>query len=86
MPIPLIFQPFFYKTRAIRPPFRTSPLLIPGTQLRASMVIMGAMCLAALIVLFLQSKKPHPPEALYINRLKAEKDTLETNETKNTEE
>ena len=82
----LLYIVWYGLIRVLLEPIRTSPLLIPGTQLRASMVIMGAMCLAALIVLFLQSKKPHPPEALYINRLKAEKDTLETNETKNTEE
>ena len=61
-------------------PIRTSPLLIPGTQLRASMVIMGILCLGALAILFLQSRRPHPPEALYINRLKARKAAEEASE------
>lgn len=54
-----------------------SPLLIPGTALRASQVIGGGMCLAALVILVVQSRKPHKPEDLYVNRIRAQNDAAE---------
>ena len=50
---------------------RTSPLLIPGTSLRASQVLCGCMCLAALIILVVQSRRVHKKEDLYVNRVRA---------------
>ena len=50
---------------------RTSPLLIPGTTLRASQVLMGSCCLIALVALILIGRKPHDPADLMVNRVRA---------------
>ena len=35
------------------------------------------MCLAALGILVVQSRKPHKPEDLYVNRIRAQSDAAE---------
>ena len=47
---------------------RTDSLLIPGTALRVSQLLSLALVLAMGAVLLRQSRRPHPPEALYVNR------------------
>lgn len=49
---------------------RSAPLLIPGTSIRASQVLMGLLALGALAGLLVNAKKPHPAENLYQNRNK----------------
>ena len=73
----LLYFVWYGLIRFLLEPLRTSPLLIPGTALRASQVIGGGMCLAALVILVVQSRKPHKPEDLYVNRIRAQSDAAE---------
>ena len=66
--------------RFLLEPLRTSPLLIPGTALRASQVIGGGMCLVALVILVVQSRRAHRPEDLYVNRVRAQSAAAEEKE------
>ena len=47
---------------------RTGPLLIPGTQLRASQVLMGTCCGVAVILLIVLGRREHSPDQLWVNR------------------
>ena len=53
---------------------------------RVSQVLAAVSCLAAVVVLFLLSRKAHKPEDLFVNRLAARKAAEEAEETKETEE
>ena len=85
----LLYFIWYGLIRFLLEPLRTSPLLIPGTTLRASQVLCGGMCLAALIVLLVQSRRPHRKEDLYVNRVRAESaeaaDNTSAEETQTTE-
>ena len=35
-------------------------------------MIGGGMCLVALVILVMQSRRPHKPEDLYVNRVRAQ--------------
>ena len=50
---------------------RTDSLYIGSTGIRVSQALSVALALIALTVLIVQSRKPHPPEALYVNRVSA---------------
>jgi len=67
----LIYLAWYGFIRLVLEGLRTSPLLIPGTTLRASQVIMGAVFLAAVILLIVNGRKPHDPAELYINKVRA---------------
>ena len=51
-----------------------------ATALRASQVIGGGMCLVALVILVVQSRRPHKPEDLYVNRVRAQSAAAEKEE------
>ena len=50
---------------------RTDSLYIGSTGIRVSQVLSAVLALAALITLIVQSRREHPPEALYVNRVAA---------------
>ncbi|MBR4579353.1 MAG: prolipoprotein diacylglyceryl transferase [Oscillospiraceae bacterium] len=58
---------------------RTSPLLIPGTPFRASQVLMGAVFVVAASLLLVNSNRPHDPAKLYVNIVRAGKETEKKN-------
>lgn len=67
----LIYTAWYGFIRLALEGIRTSPLLIPGTSLRASQVLMGTLCAAAIIALIVLSRREHPAEKLWVNRVKA---------------
>ena len=75
--IMLIYLAWYGFIRLVLEGLRTSPLYIPGTTLRASQVIMGAVFLVAVILLIVNGRKPHDPADLYINKVKAAKAAAE---------
>ena len=52
---------------------RTDSLYIGATGIRVSQALSAALAAAALAVLIIQARRPHPPEALYVNRVSAAK-------------
>ncbi|MBR1457667.1 MAG: prolipoprotein diacylglyceryl transferase [Oscillospiraceae bacterium] len=50
---------------------RTDSLYIPGTGIRVSQALSLALVVITLVLLLIQSRRPHPPEALYVNRAAA---------------
>lgn len=50
---------------------RTDSLYIGGSNIRVSQVLSIALALISLVVLILQSRRPHPPEGLYVNQAAA---------------
>ena len=40
--------------------------------IRVSQILAGVSCIAAMIVLFIQFRKPHPPEQLFVNQVAAQ--------------
>lgn len=52
---------------------RTDSLYIGATGIRVSQALSAALAAAALAVLIIQARRPHPPEALYVNRVSASK-------------
>ena len=52
---------------------RTDSLYIGSTGIRVSQLLSILLALAAGIVLLIQSKRPHPAEELYVNRVESEK-------------
>jgi len=76
----LIYLAWYGLIRVLLESIRTSPLYIPGTRLLASQVLMGAVCLIAVIALIVQGRKPHDPEELWVNRVRAAKEAEETTE------
>lgn len=57
---------------------RTDSLYIGGTGIRVSQALSIVLVLASLAILILQSRRAHPPEALYVNRVKQETQKGET--------
>lgn len=51
---------------------RTDSLYIGSTGIRVSQLLSVLLALAAGITLFIQSKRPHPPEGLYVNQVQNE--------------
>ena len=51
---------------------RTDSLYIGSTGIRVSQALSLVLCLGSLIVLLIQSRREHPPEALYVNRPRPE--------------
>lgn len=47
---------------------RTDSLYIGSTGIRVSQALSAALAVTAGIILFVQSKRPHPPEKLFVNR------------------
>lgn len=47
---------------------RTDSLYIAGSNIRVSQALSIALALISLVILIVQSRKPHPPEQLYVNR------------------
>ena len=56
---------------------RTDSLYIGGSGIRVSQLLSLILALTAGTILLLQSRKPHPPEKLYVNQI-AQKDKEET--------
>ena len=54
---------------------RTDSLYIPGTAIRVSQLLAAGSCAIALITLVYLSMKPHDPEQMFVNRVRAEKIT-----------
>ena len=50
---------------------RTDSLYIGSTGIRVSQLLSAVLALAALAALIIQSRRKHPPEALYVNRAAA---------------
>ena len=50
---------------------RTDSLYIGATGIRVSQLLSAVLALAALVTLIIQSRREHPPEALYVNRVAA---------------
>lgn len=64
---------------------RTDSLYIGGSNIRVSQALSIALALIALAVLIVQSRRPHPPEALYVNRAALESAKEETGTGTNTQ-
>ena len=50
---------------------RADSLMLGGTGIRVSQALSVALCLISLILLLVQSRRKHTPEALYVNRVSA---------------
>lgn len=61
--------------RAMIEGLRTDSLYIPGTAIRVSQILAAASCAIAVILLVYNAMKPHDLEKLFVNRVKARKDT-----------
>ena len=83
--IMLIYLAWYGFIRLVLEGLRTSPLYIPGTTLRASQVIMGAVFLVAAVLLIVNGRKPHDPANLYINKVRAAKAAAEEKPSENEE-
>ena len=59
---------------------RTDSLYIGSTHIRVSQALSLVLVLISLILLILQSRRPHPPEALYVNRVRAAEAATEETE------
>ena len=60
---------------------RTDSLYIGSTNIRVSQALSIVLVLISLILLILQSRRPHPPEKLYVNRVRAEEAAKEETES-----
>ena len=60
---------------------RTDSLYIGSTNIRVSQALSLVLVLISLILLILQSRRPHPPEKLYVNRVRAEEAAKEETES-----
>ena len=56
---------------------RTDSLYIGSTGIRVSQALSILLALAAGLVLLVQSKRPHPPEKLFVNRVRAGAESTE---------
>lgn len=61
--------------RAMIEGLRTDSLYIPGTAIRVSQILAAASCAIAVILLVYNAMKPHDPEKLFVNRVKASEAT-----------
>ena len=61
---------------------RTDSLYIGSTNIRVSQALSLVLVLISLILLIRQSRRPHPPEKLYVNRVRAEEAAKEETESK----
>ena len=59
----------------------TDSLYIGSTNIRVSQALSIVLVLISLILLILQSRRPHPPEALYVNRVRAAEAATEETES-----
>ena len=57
---------------------RTDSLYLGSTNIRVSQLLSIVLCVSMGLVLLIQSRRPHPPEKLYVNRVKAEETPQET--------
>ncbi len=57
---------------------RTDSLYIPGTSIRVSQLIAVASCAVAVLLLVYNAMKPHDPQKLFVNRVKARASETET--------
>ena len=64
----LIYFLWYGSGRAWIEGLRTDSLYIGGSNIRVSQALSVALALIALAVLIVQSRRPHPPEKLYVNR------------------
>lgn len=64
----LMYFLFYGVGRAWIEGLRTDSLYIGSTGIRVSQLLSILLALAAGIVLFIQSKRPHPPDGLYVNQ------------------
>ena len=60
---------------------RTDSLYIGSTNIRVSQALSIVLVLISLILLIRQSRRPHPPEKLYVNRVRAEEAAKEETES-----
>ena len=61
---------------------RTDSLYIPGSPIRVSQALSVVFALLALALLIVQTRRPHPPEALYVNRVEHMKEEEQTDTSK----
>ena len=59
---------------------RTDSLYIGGTGIRVSQALSIALVLISLTILIVQSRRPHPPEALYVNQVQKTEEQEEQEE------
>lgn len=64
----LIYFLWYGSGRAWIEGLRTDSLYIGGSNIRVSQALSIALALIALAVFIVQSRRPHPPEKLYVNR------------------
>ncbi len=64
---------------------RTDSLYIGSTGIRVSQLLSLILAAAAGITLLVQSRREHPAEKLFVNRVKAQEETTETNDKEDTE-
>ena len=57
---------------------RTDSLYLGSTNIRVSQLLSIVLCVSMGLVLLIQSRRPHPPEKLYVNRVKAAEPPQET--------
>lgn len=58
---------------------RTDSLYIGNTGIRVSQLLSLVIAATAGVILLVQSRRPHPPEALYVNQVNSNSDKEETN-------
>ena len=50
---------------------RTDSLYIGSTDIRVSQALSLALVLVSLVILIIQSRRPHPPEKLFVNQVRS---------------
>ncbi len=62
---------------------RTDSLYLAHTNIRVSQLLSVILFAGALVTLLLQGRRPHPPEALFVNRVRAAQEAEEQQEAAN---
>jgi len=62
---------------------RTDSLYIGSSGIRVSQALSVVLALTALIILFVQSRREHDPEKLFVNQIKNKEKSTDTEETNN---
>lgn len=60
---------------------RTDSLYIAGSNIRVSQALSLVLVVISLLLLIIQSRRPHPPEAMFVNRVRAEEEKEKNKES-----
>lgn len=83
----LIYLLWYGLGRAWIEGLRTDSLMIGSTGIRVSQLLSIILALTAALILWVQGRKAHPPEALYVNRVRAARiEEAQKKETESKEE